>query len=546
MSDTRKYVQNQVSYLSGSGAVATATSFTLASFKQIDGSTNLTMTDFGTKGFMTLEPNNGTQEESISFTGITQNASGTATITGVSTVLFVDPYTETSGLAKSHPGGSKAVVTNTSAFYAGFTNKGDDETISGKWTFPNDDVSNAGIASDTDTAVATAFVTLGQLSRQAISGASNASTTVKGIVQLPTQAQVLAKTSSGSTGALLALTPDLQASTLLSDYVLATGTANAIAIAPSPSINATGYTVGQTFTFKAILTNTGATTLAVNGLTTKNIFKNGQFALAAGDIKNGAIMMVEYDGTQFQLISKQSKPQVSNTGVEIYGTSTSGTTVYAVALVPAASTYSAGMVVNFKPDTGGGHPTLNINGLGAKNIMKYVGGSLIAVATGDIVASQLATVMYDGTQFQLMNPSSSSTTYISALTSTSSATNQNIDTVFTTTFLPACITLHYIVQGTDTSTNKFSQGVAVYNSAGVLIANNSFYYEKNSSGAVLANDVGVAAIAPAAGAAGGTDKIVATLTVINVSSTGFTVRTAYTGTGGSPAGASIFTAVATK
>jgi ABC-type multidrug transport system fused ATPase/permease subunit len=45
------------------------------------------------------------------------------------------------------------------------------------------------------------------------------STTVKGIVQLPTQAQVDARTTTGSTSALLALTPDLQRSTQLSDYV---------------------------------------------------------------------------------------------------------------------------------------------------------------------------------------------------------------------------------------------------------------------------------------------------------------------------------------
>lgn len=102
---------------------------------QIDGTTLLTMADFGTKGFMTLEPNNSTQEEQISFSGITQNANGTATLTGVKTVLFVSPYTETSGLAKAHTGGSKAIVSNSSGFYNELTSKDDDETINGLYTF---------------------------------------------------------------------------------------------------------------------------------------------------------------------------------------------------------------------------------------------------------------------------------------------------------------------------------------------------------------------------------------------------------------------------
>ncbi len=104
---------------------------------QIDGSTTLTMTNFGTKGFMTLEPNNSTQEEQISFTGITQNANGTATLTGVKTVLFIDPYTESSGTAKAHTGGSKAIVSNTAGFYNSLTAKDDDETVTGLWAFPS-------------------------------------------------------------------------------------------------------------------------------------------------------------------------------------------------------------------------------------------------------------------------------------------------------------------------------------------------------------------------------------------------------------------------
>lgn len=102
--------------LYGSGASSTDTSITLVSMKQIDG-TLLTMAKLGSISYATLEPGATGKEEQISFTGITQNDNGTATLTGVKSVLNVTPYTETSGLSQSHSGGTKAVLSNTSGFY---------------------------------------------------------------------------------------------------------------------------------------------------------------------------------------------------------------------------------------------------------------------------------------------------------------------------------------------------------------------------------------------------------------------------------------------
>lgn len=137
MATNAKYVQAQGFSLAGAGCTLGATSITLNSMLQIDGVTPLTMSNLGTKGFATLEPGNGTFEEQISFTNIVQNANGTATITGVSTVAFVYPYTETSGTAMSHSGGVTLVLSNTAGFYARFADTQDDQTIVGLWTFPN-------------------------------------------------------------------------------------------------------------------------------------------------------------------------------------------------------------------------------------------------------------------------------------------------------------------------------------------------------------------------------------------------------------------------
>jgi len=64
-----------------------------------------------------------------------------------------------------------------------------------------------------------------------------------------------------------------------------------------------GYTAGAQYTFIAQNTNTGAVTLDIDSLGVKSVTKFGTTALAAGDIVAGAITLVEYDGTRFQLLN---------------------------------------------------------------------------------------------------------------------------------------------------------------------------------------------------------------------------------------------------
>ncbi len=102
----------------------------------IDGA-NVVIGDLGSKAYGTIEPGSSTFEEQISFTGITQNANGTATLTGVKSVGFIYPYTETTGLAKTHAGSTSFIISNTSAFTASYANKANDETITGNWSVPD-------------------------------------------------------------------------------------------------------------------------------------------------------------------------------------------------------------------------------------------------------------------------------------------------------------------------------------------------------------------------------------------------------------------------
>lgn len=180
-------VQAQNFKLQGAGVAIGATTVKLTSFTQIDG-TLLTMADFGSKGYLTVEPGVG-NEEQISFTGVTQNSDGTATLSGVSCVSMVSPYTEVSGFCAVHVGGTVAILTNTSGFYSQFPIKSNAESITGTWTFavasyPR--VDNSAVLPSTDAMLATKKYVDGV----AIAGAAISGTGTLGISRLSTAAVV--------------------------------------------------------------------------------------------------------------------------------------------------------------------------------------------------------------------------------------------------------------------------------------------------------------------------------------------------------------------
>lgn len=79
-------------------------------------------------------------------------------------------------------------------------------------------------------------------------------------------------------------------------------------LTPSPG----AYTAGQKFHFTAAGTNTTVVTLNINGLGPKAITKSGTVPLSAGDIPTGAVVVVVYDGTQFQLLSAATSSSVAH------------------------------------------------------------------------------------------------------------------------------------------------------------------------------------------------------------------------------------------
>lgn len=212
-------VGGQTYTLSGSGITSTQNTIPLTSFTTPDGRA-LTMSMFGSIGYGVVDPNSPTKIEDITFTGITQNANGTAVLTGVSRGMdFVTPYLASSTLAYAHSGGSYFILSNTAGFYGQqflFANGAGSSTatLSFSPTSPPQYYPSVGLqSSGTYNATTSELASIAYVNAIAISGVSNATSLVKGIVQLATAAQAALGTAIGSTGASLDLPASIATST---------------------------------------------------------------------------------------------------------------------------------------------------------------------------------------------------------------------------------------------------------------------------------------------------------------------------------------------
>jgi hypothetical protein len=104
------------------------------------------------------------------------------------------------------------------------------------------------------------------------------------------------------------------------------GTGDVITLNTSPVT--TAHTAGQRFVFIASAANTGATTVNPNTVGAKNVTKFGATALAANDILAAMVGVVEYDGTQYQLLNPAT---AANWAQEHNNNGTHGTIVSLVA-----------------------------------------------------------------------------------------------------------------------------------------------------------------------------------------------------------------------
>lgn len=191
----------------------------------------------------------------------------------------------------------------------------------------------------------------------------------------------------------------------------ATGSANAQAVANSIPFK-TLFT-GMVQWFLPVAANTGATTLAIDGLTATNIFYNGA-ALEGGELSTTIPVIVKYDGTQFNLLVAANTPaaeDIQNNDF-IYKLDTGGVNTVFIGISPTVTAYADGQyfIVKVANTTTNNSVTLGINALLAKNI--YYPDGTTQLLAGSLIQNNVYGFFYDSSLnaaaggFICVNPSS--------------------------------------------------------------------------------------------------------------------------------------------
>lgn len=249
---------------------------------------------------------------------------------------------------------------------------------------------------------------------------SDASTTVKGSVELGTQAEVDAGTGTPSTTASLIPTIGTTRARLLNTGVVDTGSSTAYAIAPTPVI--TAYATYQEFTFKAVNANTTTTpTVNVNGVGAKTIVNPNGGALKVGQIPANSIVKIVYDGTNFQLFSATgisvTYAEISPTTKSLADASTTQNIAHGLGVIP--NKIKLTFISNFGTTSPGGIAVFTYIGT-TKSVVGYVfsNGALRDMAGTDIILYEAG----NNTQFQTGVISKDATNIIITWTKTNSPT----------------------------------------------------------------------------------------------------------------------------
>ena len=157
----------------------------------------------------------------------------------------------------------------------------------------------------------------------------------------------------------------------------------------------TAYYAGMRIRVTFENANTTGVTINVNALGAKAVTKTVSTALVAGDLIVGKIYELVYDGTRFQILG-----EVGGNNRYALTTGIADVSVAVVSFPTAAYTTGLPFYVKFNITNATTTPTLNVNGLGAKTIVKGVDGAT-ALSASDLVVTKIYTLIYDGTNLQI-------------------------------------------------------------------------------------------------------------------------------------------------
>lgn len=101
-------------------------------------------------------------------------------------------------------------------------------------------------------------------------------------------------------------------------------------------------------------------------------------------------------------VSTATQTALNNKSTIHFGLDAGANDSYTITASPAPAAYTQGMVVMFRANTQNTTGcSINVNGLGVKTIVKRVSTT---PATGDILAQMFCWLIYDGTNFVILNP----------------------------------------------------------------------------------------------------------------------------------------------
>lgn len=264
-------------YRLGQSIGTTDSSFKLSSFKEPVSGIAYTMAYLGSDvGYGTISPQTSVSEF-VSFTGITQNTDGSALLTGISRGISRTPGSggcvASTTLAQPHAGQSIFILSNQPCFYVNEymplrnTATSSAVTIFGSTTPPRYDFPGAQ-AGGTYNATTSEFASIAYVNAIAIAGVSNATQTVKGIVELATGAEAGSSTPTGGTAASLALFSVISTSSPFTaasvvPVTMANGKLKQVFLDLTENFNFTGNTLIKNL----FASSTVANPLTLNGLT---------------------------------------------------------------------------------------------------------------------------------------------------------------------------------------------------------------------------------------------------------------------------------------
>lgn len=262
-------VGGQTYALSGAGVTASQTTVPLTSFTTPDGRA-ITMTMVGTVGYAVIDPNSPTRIEDITFSGITQNANGTAILTGVTRGNdFVAPYNASSTLAQAHSGGAYLILSNSAGFYGQqFALVNASSSITGAWIF-SPTAQPAYSSNPVSWSSQNSLINKAYADALSIQGAATSTEANLGIVQLANSVQIGSSTASSTPGGPLVIPNRVATTSPGTQCTVGACVVSSFTNALSPSWFGTSasffYAVGNLFATNASSTNATSTSAMITG-----------------------------------------------------------------------------------------------------------------------------------------------------------------------------------------------------------------------------------------------------------------------------------------